>query len=149
MFLLFINDLHLYTNNVFTDLYADDTTVYDIQDSMEQIESNLQSALNDLQIWCKSNGMILNSSKTNVMFVTTNQKRKRLNRQNLDLNFQNEPLNMISSDKILGVFVDNNLTWTDHIKYLTKKIASSIWLLSKIKKFLSQDHRVQFYKSYI
>ena len=149
LFLLFINDLPLYTNNVFTDLYADDTTVYDIQDSMEQIESNLQSALNGLQIWCKSNGMILNSSKTKVMFVTTNQKRKRLNRQNLDLNFQNEPLNMISSDKILGVFVDNNLTWTDHIKYLTKKIASSIWLLSKIKKFLSQDHRVQFYKSYI
>ena len=149
LFLLFINDLPLYTNNVFTDLYADDTTVYDIQDSMEQIESNLQLALNGLQIWCKSNGMILNSSKTKVMFVTTNQKRKRLNRQNLDLNFQNEPLNMISSDKILGVFVDNNLTWTDHTKYLTKKIASSIWLLSKIKKFLSQDHRVQFYKSYI
>ena len=149
LFLLFINDLPLYTNNVFIDLYADDTTFYDIQDSMEQIENNLQSALNGLQIWCKSNGMILNRSKTKVMFVTTNQKRQRLNRQNLDLNFQNEPLNMISSDKILGVFVDNNLTWTDHIKYLTKKIASSIWLLSKIKKFLSQDHRVQFYKSYI
>ena len=56
---------------------------------------------------------------------------------------------MISNDKILGVFVDNNLTWSNHIKYLTKKIASSIWLLSKIKKFLSQAHRVQFYKLYI
>ena len=29
------------------------------------------------------------------------------------------------------------------------KNASSIWLLSKIKKFLYKDHRVQFYKSYI
>ena len=56
---------------------------------------------------------------------------------------------MISNDKILGVFVDNNLTWTYHIKHLTKKLTSSIWLLSKIKKFLSQDHRIQFYKSYI
>ena len=56
---------------------------------------------------------------------------------------------MISNDKILGVFVDNNLTWSDHIKYLTKKISSSTWLLSKIKKFLSIDHRIQFYKSYI
>ena len=149
MFLLFINDLPLYTNNVFTDLYADDTTLYDIQDSMEQIENNLQSALNSLQIWCRSNGMVLNSSKTKVMLVTTNQKRQRLNKENLDLNFQNEPLNTISNDKILGVFVDNNLTWTDHIKHLTKKIASSIWLLSKIKKFLSHEHRVQFYKSYI
>ena len=149
LFLLFINDLPLHTNSAFTDLYADDTTLYDIQDSMEQIENNLQTALNSLEIWCKNNGMILNSAKTKVMFVTTNQKRQKLQRQNLDLNFQDESLGMVSNDKILGVFVDNNLTWTYHIKNLTKKMTSSIWLLSKIKKFLSRDHRIQFYKSYI
>ena len=149
LFLLFINDLPLYTDKVSTDLYADDTTLYNVQDSIEQIENNLQSALNSLHIWCKNNGMILNSSKTKVMLVTTKQKRQGLNTDNLDLNFNNESLNMISNDKILGVYVDNNLTWTDHIKHLTKKIASNIWLLSKIKKFLPQAHRVQFYKSYI
>ena len=53
LFLLFINDLPLYTSHVFTDLYADDTTLYDVQDSMEQIENNLQSALNNLYIWCR------------------------------------------------------------------------------------------------
>ena len=74
------------------------------------------------------------------MVVTTNQKRQRLNNDHLALNFNNESLNIISNDKILGVFVDNNLTWSDHIKHLTKKISSSIWLLSKIKKFLSQAH---------
>ena len=132
-----------------TDLYADDTTLYDIQDSVEQIESNLQTAINNLHIWCQNNGMILNSAKTKVMLVTTNQKRQRLNNDNLDLNFNNEPLTMITNEKILGVYVDNNLTWSEHIKRLTRKIASSIWLLSKIKKFLNQTHRVQFYKSYI
>ena len=149
LFLLFISDLHLYTNSVFTDLYADDTTLYDVQDSMKQIENNLQIALNKLHIWCRSNDMILNSSKTKVMLVRTNQKQQRLSNDNLDLKFNNETLDMISNDKILGVFVDNNLTWSDHIKYLTKKIVSSTWLLSKIKKFLSQDHIIQFYKSYI
>ena len=39
LFLLFINNLPLYTNNVLTDVYADDTTLYDIQDSIEQIET--------------------------------------------------------------------------------------------------------------
>ena len=106
-------------NNVSTDLYAGDKTLYDKHDSMEPTENNIQSALNNLQIWCKRNGIILNSSKTKVMFLTTNQKRQRLNRQNLDLNIQNESLNMISSDTLLGVFVDNNLTRTVHIKYLT------------------------------
>ncbi|MEW8546816.1 MAG: reverse transcriptase family protein [Candidatus Thiodiazotropha sp.] len=149
LFLLFINDLPLYTRKVHTDLYADDTTLYDIQDSMEQIENNLQAALNNLHVWCKENGMSLNSSKTKVMLVTSTQKRQRLVSNSLDLKFNNDPLNNISNDKILGVFVDNNLAWTDHTKHLAKKIASSIWLLSKIKRYLSKVHRVQFYKSYI
>ena len=149
LFLLFINDLPLYTNNVNADLYADDTTLYDMQDSSELIENNLQTALTNLQLWCQNNGMTLNSAKTKVMIVTTNQKRQRLNKETLDLKFNNNPLNMISNDKILGVFVDNNLTWSEHIKHLTKKISSSIWLLSKIKSFLSLAHQVQYYKSYI
>ena len=170
LFLLFINDLPLFTTNVSTDLYADDTTLYDIQDSMERIEDNLQSALNNLHVLCRNNGMIHNSSKAK---VTTNQKRQRLqngnldlkfnnkslnmisndkilgiyvDNGNLDLKFNNKSLNMISNDKILGIYVDNNLNWSDHIKHLSRKITLNIWLLSKIKKFLSQAHRVQFYK---
>ena len=77
LFLLFINILLLYTNNVFTDLYADDTTLYDIVDSVEQIENNLQSALNNLCGWCRSNGIILNFSRTKVTVVTTNQKKAK------------------------------------------------------------------------
>ena len=38
LFILFINDLPLYTSNVFTDLYADDTTLYDVQNSIGQFE---------------------------------------------------------------------------------------------------------------
>ena len=149
LFLLFINDLPLYTNNVHTDLYADDTTLYDIQESQEIIEQNLQSALNQLHVWCKSNGMLLNLAKTKVMLVTTNQKRQRLNTDSLCLSFKDEILQMITSDKILGVLVDNNLLWSAHAKHLAKKISSNIWLLSKIKYFLSLNHRIQFYKSYI
>ena len=150
LFLLFINDLPLYTKKMLVLIFMQMIlTLYDIQDSMEWIEDNLQSALNNLHVWCRNNGMILNSSKTKVLLVTTTQKLQRLHNKNLDLKFNNESLNMISNDKILGIYVDNNLNWSDHIKHLLRKITSSIWLLSKIKKFLSQAHRVQFYKSYI
>ena len=149
LFLLFINDLPLYVDNVFADLYADDTTLYDIQSSMEQIEENLQLSLNKLHVWCRNNGMVLNSAKTKVMLITTNQKRQRLCKTSFNLKYKDDSLNMTSSDKILGVFVDNNLLWADHVKHICKKISTYIWLLSKIKYFLSQEHRVMFYKSYI
>ena len=149
LFLLFINDLPLYTSNVSTDLYADDTTLYCVHNSQSAIEQSLQFALNELHLWCKNNGMVLKSAKTKVMFVKTSQKRQKLNNDNLKLFYNYETLQTIKSDKILGVFVDNNLSWSEHVKHLTKKIASYIWLLSKIKTFLSQEHHVQFYKSYI
>ena len=151
LFKLFIYDLPLHINNVSADLYADDTTLYDVQNSIEMIEHNLQIGLNQLHIWCKYNGMVLNSTKTKVMLITTCQKRQRLPSTciNLNLNYSEELLKMVSNGKNLGVFVDDNLVWSDHVNHICKKISSYIWLLSKIKYFLSLEHRVQFYKSYI
>ena len=64
-----VKDLPLYTRNVLTDLYADDTPLYYIHTSQNTIEQNLQVALNQLHIWCKNNGMVLQSAKTEVSFI--------------------------------------------------------------------------------
>ena len=44
LFLMYINDLPLYTKNVSTDLYADDTTLYIYGEIQEYIKQNLQKA---------------------------------------------------------------------------------------------------------
>ena len=149
LFLLFINDLPLSIDNVLTDLYADDTTLYFIDKSQACIEQQLQTALHKLSEWCKENGMLINTTKTKAMLITTPQKRIYLNNNNLQLNYNNEQLSVVANDKILGVLIDNNLTWTNHIDVLTKKIVSNLWLLSRMKEYLSTDQRVQFYKSYV
>ena len=51
LFLMFINDLPLYTENVFTDLYADDTTIYQINNSQHCIEQNQQATLQMLSFY--------------------------------------------------------------------------------------------------
>ena len=66
----------------------------------------------------KNNGTVLNSTKTKVMLITTNQKRQRLPSASLNLKYMDETLKMISNDKILGIFVDNNLLWSDHVKHI-------------------------------
>ena len=62
LFLLFINDLPLHIK-VKTDLHADDATVYEINNSKEEIERKLQLAIKDLARWCKLNGMTINTEK--------------------------------------------------------------------------------------
>ena len=93
--------------------------------------------------------MVLNTAKTKVMLITTKQKRNGLSNVDIELNYNDDQLQTISSSKILGVFDDNNLCWFEHVKHITKKIASKVWLLPKIKMYLSLEHRVQVYKSYI
>ena len=56
---------------------------------------------------------------------------------------------MTSCDKILGIHVDHNLNWHNHFKFLSKKISSYLWLLSKIRTYVSIDHRLLFYNAYI
>ena len=75
----------MFTSNVLTDMYADDTTLYFIHRSLEAIERNLQIALNELNIWCKNNGKVLNTAKTKVMLITTKQKRNGLVNDKIEL----------------------------------------------------------------
>ena len=51
------------------------------------------------------------------MLVTTYQKRQRLDKEIIDIRFNEESFNMISNGTMLGVFVDQNLTWSDHIRH--------------------------------
>ena len=115
LFLMFINDLPLYTDSANTDFYADDTTLYVIGKSLETIQRNLQVALDCLAKWCKYNGMLINTTKTKAMLITTHQKRTSLTNDQLSLHLNNDMLYMMMNDKVLGIIIDNNLTWSQHV----------------------------------
>ena len=152
LFLLFINDLPLCTNTVITDMYADDTTLYDMNKSQQVIENNLSTALIELSIWCRQNGMVINFEKTKAMLITTRQKRDQLEIKSLNIKVNtccDKYVNIVSCDKLLGVQIDENLSWAEHIKSVTLKMTRNIWLLSQISKYLSISHRITFYKSFI
>ena len=55
LFLVFINNLPLMlSDNMYSvDLYADDTTIYDLQVDLKTQQRNLQQSLVSLQISCK------------------------------------------------------------------------------------------------
>ena len=70
--------------------------------------------------WCIANGMVINTAKTKLMLITTHQRRTILNTNDLILFFNNENLNTVDTDKILGVINDNNLSWTSHVDYFAR-----------------------------
>ena len=62
--------------------------------------------------------------------------------------YDNFDLQLTSCEKVLGVHIDGNLTWTDNFQHVSKKISSYLWLLFQIKLYLSLQQRVLFYNAY-
>ena len=55
----------------------------------------------------------------------------------------------VKSIKFLGVLLDENLSWKDHIKYIEKKVSKSTGLLYRAKLFLDKNSLLTLYYSYI
>ena len=150
-FLFFINDLplSLETSVTSVDLYADDTTIYDVQPNKEKLEENLQKSLTLLDKWCKENGLLLNTDKTKVMLITSGQKRSQMRDNTITLTYNNLDLKLTHSEKVLGVNIDENLVWNSHFQQVVKKVSSYLWLLSQLSRYLSIEDRLLFYNAYI
>ena len=83
------------------------------------------------------------------MPLTTRQKILHINENILLLSYNNVELQVTTGDKILGVNNDENLLWNNHYQVVCKKMSSNIWLLSRISNYLSTEHKLIYYKSYI
>ena len=84
-----------------------------------------------------------------MMLITSRQKRLSLRNPVLCLNYSDIDIKMTPSDKILGVHVDDKLMWNDYFQHVSNKISSYLWLLSKIRSYLSVDYRLMLYNAYV
>ena len=65
------------------------------------------------------------------------------------LSINNQEIKRPSSTKLLGVLLDENLSWKEQLKYTGNKIAKSIGLMYKSKPFLDKDSLLSLCFPYI
>ena len=51
----------------------------------------------------------------------------------------------VDTTKFLGVYLDRNLSWDDHLTHLYNRLNSNRYLLSISKKFLSENNLIKLY----
>ena len=69
--------------------------------------------------------MSLNSYKNKYMTITTRQKRQNISSR-MPLYIGNEKIVEVATHKVLGVSIDNNLSWTNHVNELSKRFSKAI-----------------------
>ena len=119
LFSIYINDLPLSITNS-CEMFADDTSLHASDTNPTNLGFKLQNSINDLINWTELNHMALNAKKTKCMFLTTRQKRIKMTSLFPSLYVYNKQIDEVDSHKLLGVTIDKDLTWSEHILLLLK-----------------------------
>ena len=151
LFLVAINDLLNVVTKSMVDIYADDTTLSASAsiNSFSSVRDFLQDDINQVTTWSINNKVIINPSKTKALVITGKRLRKKLDTQNLNLMALGNSIDQVNSEKLLGVTMDSNLLFDDHIDELCKKVAQRIGVLKNIRKNLPIKERKLFFNSMI
>ena len=138
LFLIFINDL---PDNISsrTRLFADDCILYR-QISSETDQRLLQEDLDRLATWEKTWGMEFHPQKCSVMRISRARVARTFQYHLKDVSLAEEP-----SSKYLGVDLQSNLSWKNHISRITKKFNNMLYFLRHNLRQASEETKAQAY----
>ena len=143
LFNLFINDLFLFIERTNICNFADDNTVYSCQNDLKTILEDLRYDMVTLLRWFKENSMKVNPKKFQFMILG------KTPRQRIILN-----INQIKVDKsqkvvLLGLTIDNRLTFKDHVDMLCSTANYKLHALRRIRKYLTLEKTKLLYNAFI
>ena len=144
LFALYINDLPS-TTKLTPTLFADGTVLSIPGSNSTELQSIVNTELEKVNEWLHFNKLSLNYSKTSYMIVS--RKNNQLTDFNVKIN--DKTITRITCVKYLGVFIDDKLTWSNHIACLENKLSRSVGLLYRIRQYLSDSALKSLYLSFV
>jgi hypothetical protein len=125
-------------------MYADDTNITTTGKSIKEIASGANADLENIRIWLKANKITLNVTKTEYMFIASDSNLDNL-RDMPYLVLGGKPIKRVKVTKSLEMFIDERLSWRDHIDKISKTICSGISGLRQVREFVSLSTLLTIY----
>ena len=113
-------------HSVKSTLYVDDYAIYASGKSSDRVERRIQQGINAVEEWSRNTGLTMSISKTKALHIC---KVRRCSRLPPDLKLNNVAIGAKTEYKFLGVFFDEKLNWSYHIKQLRAKCVKRLDLL--------------------
>jgi len=133
-------------------MFADDTQGLASGNNLDQLIDNVNRELKKWAVWFCANKMAVNVSKTK--FIIFHNKGKKVDLKGKEITFHSNPSSPSSpptplerihskhpdpskrSYKLLGILIDENLSFEYQINSLRNKLSRSIYIINKAKHFL-------------
>ena len=144
-FNLFINDLIYFLNKSDCLNFADDNTLSAFANTIPELIHILESESDIAINWFRENDMIVNPDKFQAIVIN----RKPTDNSTFLLNFDSKNIETTSEVTLLGIDIDNNLTFNSHIHNLTKRAAGQLNYLCSNSRYLNLDAKRILVESFI
>ena len=138
LYLQFTNDFASYVSDAEIIMYADDVQFMhsDRPGDIDTLKLRMLNTLNEAHSWFVENSLKINPKKTEVMLFRTRQRHIS---DEFSINFNGTVLCSTSSAKVLGVVIDENLTWEAQVSLVVKRCYATLYGLSKFCCGLSME----------
>ena len=128
-------------------MYADDTVIHYSSKSVKSIETKLNEDLLNVHKWFADNLLSLKEKKSKFMLIGGHQRLKSCSAVSICIN--GSTLERVDTFKCLGIIVNQNMTWSDHIESVVAKANQRIGLLKGVKHLLPRHARITLYNALI
>ena len=129
LFNIYINDLP-----GSLECYVDDSQLYlsfSVRDATLAADQ-LTEDLRNIAAWCCKNSLLINPDKTKLLVLGTPQLLMKIPDE-LSITLLSKVITSSKSAKNLGVTMDCNLTYDEHVTQLTSKCISSLCQINRVK----------------
>lgn len=143
LFSLYINDIKFLAEKYHLNLFADDTCLFCTANTYDELNIVCNQALVDCHNWLHANRLTLNKQKTHYVNFSSNHAGNQV----LVLKLGEHTIEEKDHTKYLGMILQGNLKWENHIKTLINKLNRQIPLIYQLKEILPKSKLLIVYKS--
>ena len=140
LFNIYLCDLFYFLEDLDIASYADDTTIYTVNEKKESVISALETSSSLLFRWFNNNFMKENIDKSHLIMTCTEATTAMID---------GLPIDSSKAEVLLGITIDHELKFDDQVNYLCKKASQKLNALARITSFLNFWKKRIIMKSFI
>ena len=133
LFNIYINDLLLFIQNSDICNYADDTTIYSCDRSLDDITHKPENDCNVALRWYADNFMKLNADTCHLLVLG------QICDDPVTVKIGNTDFVNSSEEKLLGVHIDSKLSFDHHVSKLCQNASNKLNALARISPYMDQN----------
>ena len=143
LFNIYINDLFFFIQNSDICNYADDTTIYSCDRSLDNITHTLENDCNVALKWFADNFMKLNADKCHLLVLWQRCDDP------VTVKIGNTDVFNSSEEKLLGIHIDSKLSFDHHVSKLCQKASNKLYALARISPYIDQKKLRNLMRAFI